>query len=412
VSTPPSAARSKPAAAAVGKVRPGVIAQAAMVGAALAIYLLVLLQAGGPRQDFDTYVGAARTFLHGDPLYAAFLHHPFPDPTLRPAYIYPPVFAILVAPFALIPAPVAAAAWTVIDQLALLGSLLIVIRWLRPSGWALTTMLCATATFYPLWIDIVQGQANLPILLLVTAGVVGIVREDPRYGVALGVAAALKVTPLLLLVWLVVDRRVKAAAWMLAAFAGMTAAGALARFPDTIVFFGQVLPALARGTAFYANQSLAAFLGRILTSNPYTDPWIAIAWVSLLVAACAAALLAWWYWPTRGDSPLVRAAAYLPLLPLLSTVTWPHHLVILLPVIWFSIIAIAGRNWPVGPTLALAGLLVLFSLLPRLPVGPAFGQTGFRASQTADPVVFLVANGLFVATLLLFVVAPWLLRSR
>lgn len=412
MSTPPSAARSNPAAPAFGKVRPSVIAQAVLVGAALTIYLLVLLQGGGPRQDFDTYVAAGRTLLHGDALYAAFLHHPFPDPTLRPAYIYPPVFALLVVPFALIPEPVAAVAWTVIDQLALLGSLAIVIRWLRPPGWALTTILCTTATFYPLWIDTVQGQANLLILLLVTAGAVGLVRGDPRYGAALGVAAALKLTPLLLLLWLLADRRIKAAAWMLAAFAGLTAAGALVRFPDTIAFFGQVLPALARGSAFYANQSLAAFLGRILTRNSYTDPWIAIVWASLLVAGCAVALLLWWYWATRGASPLVRGVAFLPLLPLLSTVTWSHHLVILLPVIWFSVVAIAGRNWPIAPTLGLAGLLIGFSVLPRWTVGPAFGQTGFRSSQTADPVVFLVANSLFLTTLVLFVVAPWLLRSR
>jgi hypothetical protein len=55
---------------------------------------------------------------------------------------------------------------------------------------------------------------------------------------------------------------------------------------------------------------------------------------------------------------------------------------------------------------------LLFSVLSRWPAGPAFGQPGFRAAQTMDPVVFLTANSLFFATLILFLSAPWLLRSR
>ena len=102
----------------------------------------------------------------------------------------------------------------------------------------------------------------------------------------------------------------------------------------------------------------------------------------------------------------------IPLLPLLSSVTWPHHLVILLPVIWMGAIALAERDWPVVPTIGLAGLLVIFSVVARWPVGPAFGQVGFRGAQTTDPMVFVVANAFFLGTLILFLFSPWLLRSR
>jgi hypothetical protein len=93
-------------------------------------------------------------------------------------------------------------------------------------------------------------------------------------------------------------------------------------------------------------------------------------------------------------------------------VTWPHHLVILLPVIWFAAIAIAERAWPVAQTAVLAAPLILFSVVSRLPVGPDFNHPGFRQAQTQDPIVFLVANSLFFATLILFIAGPWLLRSR
>ena len=402
----------KPATPALTRIRPSFVLQAGSVGAALAIYGIVLSQSGLAHQDFGVYLGAGRDLWQGQPLYTAFLHHPFPDPTLRPAYIYPPVFAVLVSPLALLPDVVASLVWLLIGQAALAAAIVIVLRGWRPQGWALAALLCATLTFYPLWVDAVQGQANLLILLLVTIGIAGIVQGHPRAGAALGAAAALKLTPVILLVWLIVDRRLREAAWMLAGMGAVTAVGALIRFHDTMVFFGQVVPALASGTAYYANQSLAGLVRRVITVNPYTQPWTATSWAWLVIALLSVGLIAWWFAQTRRDSPMVRAAAFIPLVPLLSAVTWSHHLVILLPMIWFSLIAIGGRDWPLGPTLLLAGVLVVLSVVARWPVGPGFNAPGFKLAQTADPVVFLVANSLFFGTLILFLAAPWLLRSR
>lgn len=400
------------AAPAIGKVRPAFIAQAGLIGSALAVYVLVLAGAGAHHQDLDAYLAAGRAIWHGQPLYAPFLHHPFPDPTLRPAYIYPPAFALLVAPLGLLPNAAANILWLLVEQVSLAAALLLTLRWLRPSPGAVTVIVCATVTFYPLWVEAVQGQANLLILLLVTAGIAGIVQRKPRFGIALGVAAVLKLTPLILLAWLLLDRRFREAGWMIAAFAAITAAAALLRFHDTLAYFQQVLPALASGTGYYANQSLAGVVTRLFTANPYTTPWIAVSWAFLLPAAGAILLGALWFWRSREQPALMRAAGFIPLLPLLSSVTWPHHLVILLPVLWIGAIALADRNWPVGPTIGMAGLLVIFSVVARWPAGPAFGQVGFRAAQSGDPVVVLLANAFFLATLMLFLSAPWLLRSR
>ena len=401
-----------PAAPPSRKVRPAFVAQAGLIGAAIATYLLVIGAAGLRHQDSEAYLAAARDIWHGAPLYATFLHHPFPDPTLRPAFIYPPAFALLIAPLGLLPDAVAGAIWLLISQAALIGALALILRWQKPPAWAVTALIVATVTFYPLWIDVVEGQANLPVLLLVTAGVVGIVRGGPRYGSALGVAAALKLTPIILLVWLLFDRRYRAAGWMVGAFAAVCGLGALFRFDDTVLFTRQVLPALAPGTAFYANQSLGGVLERVTSANPYTQPWLDVPWAFLLPAAAGILLIGVWFWRTRRQAALARCAAFLPLIPLLSSVTWPHHLVILLPVIWLSTIALAQRDWPVLPTAALAGLLFVFSVLSRYPAGPGFGLAGFREAQTHDPIVFVASNALFFGTLILFLSAPWLLRSR
>ena len=412
MSTPPFAAPAGAAAPAVRRVRPAVVAQAGLVGSALAVYALVLVQGGVQHQDLDAYLTAGRAIWQGQPLYAPFLHHPFPDAALRPAYIYPPAFALLVAPLAVLPDAAANIVWLLIGQAALAAAMVITLRWLRPPAWAFTAMLCATLTFYPLWIDAVQGQANLLVLLLVTAGIAGIVQGKPRFGIALGAAAALKLTPIILLIWLLLDRRFREAAWMIGALAVLTTAAALVRFQDTLVFVGEVLPALSQGTAFYANQSLAGVVFRFFSSNPYTTPWIALPWAFLLPMAGAILLIAFWFWRAADRPAMARGVAFLPLLPLLSSVTWPHHLVILLPVIWIGAIALAERDWPPVPTAGLAGLLVIFSVIARWPVGPAFGQVGFRPAQTGDAMVIIAANAFFLGTLILFVFSPWLLRSR
>lgn len=412
MSTPPLAAPAGAAAPAVRKVRPAFVAQAGLVGSALAIYVLVLVQGATHHQDLDAYLSAGRAIWQGQPLYATFLHHPFPDPALRPAYIYPPAFALLVAPLAALPDAAANVIWLLIGQAALAAAVILTLRWLRPPAWAVTAILCATLTFYPLWIDSVQGQANLLVLLLVAAGVAGIVQGKPRFGIALGAAVALKLTPIILLVWLLLDRRFREAAWMIGALAALTTAAALVRFHDTLVFFGQVLPALSKGTAFYANQSLAGVVLRFFSANPYTTPWIALSWALLLPAIGGILLIAFWFWRAADQPALARAVAFLPLLPLLSSVTWPHHLVILLPVIWIGAIALAERRWPPVQTASLAGLLAIFSVVARWSVGPAFGQAGFRSAQTGDAMVIVGANVFFLGTLILFVFSPWLLRSR
>src|SRR5438270_370194 len=194
-----------PAALPPRKLRPAFVAQSVLVGSAIAVYLLVLGSAG--HQDLDPYLAAGRHVWNGEPLYATFLQHPFPDPTLRPAFIYPPAFALLIAPLALLPGAMANLVWLIVGQVSLAAAMLLVLRWLRPPSWAVATLVVATLTFYPLWIDVQQGQANLLVLLLVTAGIAGVVQGHPRFSAALGVAAALKLTPLILLAWLLLAQR-------------------------------------------------------------------------------------------------------------------------------------------------------------------------------------------------------------
>ncbi|HYM49772.1 MAG TPA: glycosyltransferase family 87 protein [Candidatus Limnocylindrales bacterium] len=387
-------------------------ALAALIAAAATLYAVVLVQAAGSHQDLTTYLGAAGDLLQGRPLYAAFLHHPFPDPTLRPAYIYPPVFALLAVPFALLPGGVQAWAWIVVMQIAVALAFVAVMRALRPAWPAAAVAVAATLTFYPLWVDSVQGQANALVLALTTVGVVAVARGRETGGLALGAATALKLTPVLALVWLGFERRLRAAAFLAGGVAILSGIGALARPADSLTYVRDVVPQLARGSAFYSNQSLSGVMSRLFTANPYTDPWVRLPLEPLIALAFGIGLVGYWAITLRGHDPLTRALTFLPLLPLLSSVTWEHHLIVILPLCWLVIVELARRGWPRPQTAVFVALLGAVDLVARWRPGPGPLAPGFRAAQTGDPLVLLCANSLFLATLAFLLLSPWLLRAR
>src|SRR2546426_12364747 len=102
-----------PAPLAPRKVRPAFVAQSVLVGSAIAVYLFVLGSAGLHHQDLDPSLAGGRHVWNGEPLYATFLQHPFPDATLRPAFISPPAFPPPLAPLALLPHPMGNPRWVI-----------------------------------------------------------------------------------------------------------------------------------------------------------------------------------------------------------------------------------------------------------------------------------------------------------
>lgn len=404
----PALAATRPHA----RARLGLAALVAVLAASATLYGLILAQGAQAHQDLDAYLQAGRDLLHGRPLYQAFLQHPFPDPTLRPAYIYPPVFALLAVALGAVPAALRGWAWLIAMQVGLGFAFALLLRAARPGVPGVALAGALTLTFYPLWVDILQGQANALVLALTVAGVVLVAQGRDHGAVALGVAAAVKLTPVLAIAWLAWERRWRAAGFLLLGFVLSTGVGAALRPSDTLTYFRDVLPQLARGTAYYSNQSIAGLYDRLFTANPYTDPWLRLGPAPLAMVVLGILLLAFWAVTLRGHDPLLRAVAFLPLLPLLSSVTWEHHLIVVLPLCWLVVVELARRRWPLLESGVMVALLCGFDVLARWRPGPALLTAGYRSAQTADPLVLLTANGLLLATLALFLLSPWLLRAR
>ncbi|WP_329046730.1 glycosyltransferase 87 family protein [Amycolatopsis sp. NBC_01488] len=157
--------------------------------------------------DFDVYRGAGATVLDGAPLYG------FTSPLKLP-FTYPPIAAVLFSPLAVLPAAIAAAVWTLISVLAMEA---VIWSLLRPLGvtdpaarvrWTAVASL-ATLPLAPVTFNLWIGQVNLILLLLVIADLVG--ARGRFRGVGVGIAAGIKLTPLIFLPYLLFTRGRRAA---------------------------------------------------------------------------------------------------------------------------------------------------------------------------------------------------------
>ncbi len=152
----------------------------AVVGAMAGFGVLVMHATSDPLADVHAYYDAATRLNAGDPLYEQ------PASADEAAfYRYPPLLAIVFRPLALLPFPVAAAAW----ELVVVGSLvLLVLRFgpRRESTWLALGILAL-----PIGWSVAIGQAQVPVTLLMALG-------SPA---AIALAAQIKLLPALLALW-------------------------------------------------------------------------------------------------------------------------------------------------------------------------------------------------------------------
>ncbi len=206
--------------------------------------------------DFSVYYTAARAVLDGVDPYSV------EGAGGRPL-VYPPGFAVLLAPLAALPFSVAAVLWTALSFAAVFASLWLCLDLLGlsrgPAAWTVggLALVCSGRMLDS---ELGNGQANHWVLLGLAACAWLLARARPALGgVALSLAIVAKVTPLLLAVYLVGRREWRALAGVLA---GLAVAGAL-------------LPALALGprASLDANLTWArAVVGPVLWRSASARP--------------------------------------------------------------------------------------------------------------------------------------------
>jgi alpha-1,2-mannosyltransferase len=242
-------------------------------------------------------------------------------------FTYPAFAAVLMVPLALLPEAVAAGLWTAASVAALSAVLWLVLGELgraRP-GWLVAGLAAGSLALEPVWQNLTFGQVNLLLMALVVGD---LLRPERRWsGVLLGVAAGVKLTPLVFVLLLLLVGRRGAAVRALVAFAATVLVGLVA-VPGAADYWGERLVEARRvgPPALAHNQSAYGALTRVLDQEPPTWLWVGVA--AVLAAACV--LLAAWWW--HRDRVLGTSLGALGML-IASPVAWSHHWVWVVPLV-------------------------------------------------------------------------------
>ncbi|HEY0938248.1 MAG TPA: glycosyltransferase 87 family protein, partial [Trebonia sp.] len=338
----------------------GVAAAAAYVAAIAAHPLAATLKGF----DLQVYLGGAgQALAHPGRLYSwTYDGHP----GIR--FTYPPFAALLFAAGRALPFATAMTAVTVVSVLALYGTVAVAFGAL---GWPGTSRRGAALLVagLSLWTEPVQralflGQVELVLMALVTWD---LCQPDGRRwkGAATGLAAGIKLVPLLFIVYLLLTGRFRQAAVAAAAFAATVAAGfaALPSASATWWLRGDFLRAGRTGfVGGQPNQSLRGLLTRLAGSVAGAGrPWLVLALLAALAGLAAAAVL------YRGGHPLAGLLACALTALLVSPISWDHHWVWLAPGLALAVSA-GARSGPGGRRAAAfalaAGLWAVFAAWP------------------------------------------------
>jgi len=333
--------------------------------ALLAIYCL-WYSANEPEMDFQVYrMGGGHVF--GSGLYSSEIE----VLGRHLSFTYPPLAALLFWPIAHLSVYAGQVSWDAINLVALIALIAVSIaaarsRRLALSDWrtALALLLPVALLLYPVRSDLALGQINIVLILMIVADLTtGLSWRDHSFphGVLVGLAAAIKLTPLVFIPYLVMSRQWRAAGNAMLTFVLVTGAlFAVSPHASWVYFTRDAFDVKRVGNSLtIGNQALHAAIVRahLSPSSVLFDLIEAVVFCGgVAIAAAAHRHL------SRLLAVLVCAATGL----LLSPISWVHHYVWIVPaLIWLAV----GTDRPArGAWWALVAALT-FMVVPPASAG-------------------------------------------
>ncbi|MGW6445796.1 glycosyltransferase 87 family protein [Lentzea sp. NPDC055074] len=301
-----------------------------------ALVWLLITWSGHYPIDLDVYRLGGLAWREGRPLYAGFTGPPL-DPELP--FTYPPIAAVLFSGLGFVPGTWQNLLVVASGFAALTAVCVAVAAKVRPSlKWTVGSLAAIGAlALDPVWTTYGYGQINLFLMALVVTDVL-LVKDKRWRGVLIGVAAAIKLTPAIFVLYFVVKRDWRAAITSVVTFAGLVAAGFLVAPKDSAQYWLHSLlnPDRIGDMSLSTNQSIRGLLrGFGLSPGVETVLWAVLAAVVVAGAVVVARR-------TRDDLVALFVIAGAGLLA--SPVSWLHHWVWCVPVLVF--LALRGNAWP------------------------------------------------------------------
>lgn len=326
-------------------------------------------------------------------------------------FTYPPLALIIFTPTALLSAVGVHNLMTLITGLCVATIALVVARALtKPTDsrstwrWLLAVILVAGAlrSGFPVLWNLQLGQINVAITTLCLVDIV-LLRRTRFAGVLIGLAAAIKVTPGLFIVYLLSVDRIAGIRAIAAGATFTLLAGAA--FPNlTWRYFTQYLWTTDRvgDVASNSNVSITGVLSRSgLDHHAARYVWVAFTLVALAITLAAVRRV----WAI--DSGVWAACIIGSVTCLVAPLSWTHHAT------WFSISAAlliawaarAQRSWAIRATAALLGATIIvvlygWALTWNEPGAATSGFEGFVVQNTVPLAGAAGLMGLWAVALL------------
>ncbi len=348
-----------------------------VAAALIAGIVLAHLQPGPGPIDLNVYRAAGTALWNGTPdIYA-------PDFSRQTGtylpFTYPPIAALLAVPLAVFPLGVDFVAWTVVSTWLLAR---FVRRELRTTRLAqltgLAVLIALTLWILPVTDTLYLGQLGI---LLTLGCIAGSTSRHSWPAIIIGVLAAVKLTPLLFVLYFAIMKQWGRLAWSAGAFVALTALGWAVLPAESSQYFTELIGRSDRvgDPGFYSNQSLAGATARIGLGNT--------AWLLLTGATLVGGLWLARRWLLAG-SPIGGAIVVGLTTVLISPISWQHHAVWIVPAL-----ILIYKTRPGKPVLITLGVLLTVSVL-RLPQWASRvdqgGAVGLLANVGMDAITLVV----------------------
>ncbi|MFC8504250.1 glycosyltransferase 87 family protein [Pedococcus sp. NPDC057267] len=342
--------------------------------------------------DLEVYVAGGRAVLDGVDLYSVVVTNGL-NGILR--FTYPPFAAIIFVPLALL----GAAAGFMFTAVSAVAYVVVVVLSGRSAGlsrWQTGFLLALGLALEPVQRTILFGQVNLVLMAMVLLDT--LVARSRWRGVLLGLAAGVKLTPAVVIVWYLLRREYRAAATAAGTTAMTVVVGWVLLPRDSRTFWFHTLTARGRfgpEVRLWGNQSVSAVLDRATQLHDVPAPLLTALTATLSLVLMALAVLAARRAVRVGNDLAALVAIGLGGL-LVAPVSWTHHYVWVMPAL---AVLLGAKAWfPAGLT------AVVFFLPPMWALAARPNQA---LGYTVPDLLLSAAWALWSMGLL-----GWLLRAR
>lgn len=303
--------------------------------------------------DFYAYHVATKQWLKGASIYLF-----DPTATLTPAnqfgvitrFLYPPIALVPVFPFGMLPFKVGFILWSAVGLTLWIWLLRYWsnILGLHTTPAARRLLLLTGLLFYPLVHHLGVGQFEILVLSLMTLGLRAFDQAPWKAGVWFGIAAVLKVYPVLLPMYLLFHsprRALPVCVAALAVIASLTLIMLIGCTDSTLADFVNVLRFKERyGSTNIINQSLVAFVQRLGVFAGWPDHFQVFKLIlTCFVLMASVGVLKLGSLMPANDVLIKPYAVFALSYPLYASYFWIQQFVLLLPVLLFVTVKAVGR---------------------------------------------------------------------